>query len=199
MLRTMDDVVALGGELHWYGPGISSIVRDNVHGSQREFFNFYGGKCAIEDVHNHRGDLSSTILKGGMRNHLYDVVPRRGAPFCMYRGKCVSACSAGRDFCCRFKTVEPEVELNETMYFDSKEGDSYFMDWRQYHWVELLTENTISHVTFGPVQNDVPTLVRRLSDESCAQGPGSAIDDGVPSNRPHEDEVWGTIEQVMAA
>ena len=199
-MNDVENLVSKGAEVHWYGPGIASLVLDSVHGKQREFYNFYGGKCAIEDVHNHRGDLSSTILKGLMRNHIYSVEEKPGAPYCMYRGKCVSACSAGKNFCCNFQVVTPSVEIHEITYFDTGPGESYYMDWQQFHWVELMSENVISHVQFGPVVNDVPTLIRNISNgESCMQGPGSAIDDGVPSNRPSEQDVWDIIEQVVAA
>ena len=197
--NNMVDVKRLGGSIHWYGPSIASIVLDNEHGKHREFYNFYGGEHAIEDIHNHRGDLYSTILKGGMRNHLYSIHVKADAPYCMYRGYCISACSASRDFCCNFEMVESNVELKELIYFDSFEGDKYFMEWQQFHWVELLTDKVISHVEFGPVLNDVPTLVRNIStDQPCLQGPGSAIDDGVPENRPSDDELWAIIEGVVA-
>ncbi len=200
----MDDcrnLVKNGGSLHWYGPGIASIVLTNEAGPFREFYNFYGGKCAIEDIHDHRGNLNSTILKGGMRNHVYELITSAfETSYCSYRGRCVSACSAGRDFCCNFEMIDENVELNEVMFFDSYQGDTYYLDWRKFHWVELLTANVISHVEFGPITQDVPTLVRNVNKgESCTQGPGSAIDDGVPSNRPGDAELWNIIEQVITA
>ena len=190
----MDDVVKLGTDLRWYGDGIVSILLDND-----EMYNFYGGRFYDGDVHNHHGDMHSTVIQGKLRNNIFTFEPKDDGQYSQYRGKCVNNCEAASNFCCQFDLVEPAVELTRIMYFDSQPGDTYWLEYHQIHNIQLLTENVITHLQFGPKMQSAPLALRPRADvgTACVLGKGSTMGDGISSISPSDEEMWDIIERVV--
>ncbi len=190
----MDDVIKLGGKLRWYGDRVVSVLLAN-----NEMYNFYGGEFQDGDIHNHHGDMHSTIIQGGMRNNIFTFEPKSGGQYSQYLGKCVNNCDAASNFCCQFDLVEPNVEITRIMYFDSYSGNEYWLGYQQIHNVQMLTENIITHLEFGPMMQYAPLQIRPRSDvgTACVLGKGSTMGDGVSSKSPSNEEMWSIIEKVV--
>jgi hypothetical protein len=178
----MDDVIKLGGELHWYGDKVVSIFLAN-----KEIYNFYSGKLE-EDIHNHRSNMHSTIIQGAIRNNIFKCEPKADGQYSQYIGRCQENCNAASNFCCQFDLVEPNVEVTRITYFDSYPGNTYWLGYQQIHNVQKLTENIITHIQFGPMMQYKPCRIRPRSDLGIACALGES-----PSN----EELWSIIEQVV--
>ncbi len=155
----------------------------------KDMFHFYSPKAdkKVDDIHNHRSSFDSTVLKGTLRNYLYEIEEDRDSPLQVVKGACLRFCSADRKFCCPTVVTAPNVAVLTKSHFDTSEGNSYYLRYDMFHRVEMMTSSVITHVRFGPIQQTYPRFVRDTTNN---------LDCYLPNNTP-ESELWEIIETTL--
>ena len=137
---TMDYLRGLGANPHYNGLGVVKLPINSRYG-----YHFYSERAEImcENVHEHRFNFRSTVLKGTLRNFLYTI--KAGNPassLIMEQGGCYAGSVK--------EIVASGFDLEESVTFDTSAGDSYWIRHDQLHKVQAVTNTVITFLEKEP-------------------------------------------------
>lgn len=90
--------------------------------------------------HTHTNSFQSTVLKGVLRNIVYDVTPVDYETNWQWtQGKCSPRCTP--------EVIHENVEPVETLRFDTLVDSGYQIDAQVFHRIELVTDKVITKLT----------------------------------------------------
>lgn len=111
-----------------------------------------------EEVHNHRYNFRSTVMKGSLENQLFvaSSFPSESGDWEMAE----VACKPGHT---EMKAPVVGYSLIKVNTFDTNEGSSYYMHHDTFHRVKPLTSYTITRLARSPYKKDVAQVVRPIA------------------------------------
>jgi hypothetical protein len=117
-------------------------------------YHFYSDKTPMlsaDNIHTHPYSFKSTIIKGGVRNHVYHwEESNEPTKHCMMRKEC----RAGETW----NFEHSNVTYNKVLTFDTYENNSYTIDYTVMHKIELLAPKVISLLEKSAVMQE-PTFI----------------------------------------
>lgn len=133
-------------------------------------------------IHNHRYSFTSKVLKGTIRNYLYeyDVVDK--SDYMLTQKDMVNKVDTIGTI------IHDNVSLRNVCTFDTHEGDSYFMDQRTFHHVERVTNTLITQMDPSPLPWNATALFLIEKDIPYV---------GVYSEPKSPEECWEIIEYTI--
>jgi len=160
--------------IYYFGLGFIQIVLNKY-----ERIHFYTDELPTtnEDIHNHRYNFTSTILKGQFRNDKYKLIP--GDTHILKNESCNSD-----------KELENNVEIPVSVEFieskEYKQGDSYDMFYNEFHAVDY-SGDTITYLKRSDIITDYAQVIyKKDSEEVCPF-----------SNKGDEDKLWSIVETIL--
>ncbi|MGV7235524.1 MAG: hypothetical protein ACQ9ET_04625 [Nitrosomonadaceae bacterium] len=138
---TIDELRALNAHVTYNPLGVVKL-RVNYD----EFWHFYSDKTpvALEDnIHSHPYTYESKILFGGLRHHIYDVIPvekshqRYDARFGISNKTPIT-------------TLHENVEPVKLTSFDTYKDDSYYIKHSTLHKIEVITPKCVTYLKAEP-------------------------------------------------
>ncbi len=160
--------------IYYFGLGFIQVVL-----SKNERVHFYTDELDTtnEDIHNHRYNFKSTILKGEFTNNKY--VLKDGNTHILKN----ESCSLDRELTNKI-SIPVSISLLESKTYS--EGESYDMFFNELHSVEYKG-NTITFLERSDIITDYAQVVfKKEYEEVCPF-----------SNKVNEDELWDIIERML--
>lgn len=146
-MLTIDELRAKNGVVTYHPMG---VVKLRVNWD--EFWHFYSDKTPValdENIHSHPYTYDSTILFGGLRHYIYDVVPTEEKRPNSYQGR------FGRGHKTPLTVVHENVDILETTRFDTYKGDSYYIKHSTLHKIEQIMPKTVTYLKAEPWQEQL--------------------------------------------
>jgi hypothetical protein len=140
-MLTIDGLRKLDGQV-MYNP--LGVIKYRFRGDQTyHFYSEMAPPLHEYNIHNHRYSFTSTVKKGGLKNFIYEVEPTD--EYTDYQAtKC--RCILGEDFI----DVEENVNYYEVANFTTSVNESYSLDFRTLHTIELLAPKVVTFVQRSP-------------------------------------------------
>lgn len=160
--------------IYYFGLGFIQVVLNKY-----ERVHFYTDELPTtnEDIHNHRYNFTSTILKGSFRNHKYKLVS--GDTHILKNESCNLEKELENNV-----SIPVSIELIELKEYN--QGESYDMFFNELHAVEY-TDNTITYLKRTDIITDyAQVLYKKDSEEVCPF-----------SNKVETDKLWELIELIL--
>lgn len=132
-----------------------------------------------EEIHNHRYDFESHVLKGNLENKIYEVAPSPQGNFNLVNEACNPDVPKDSH---SILVGEPKLIAK----FNTPAGESYVLDKDTFHRVQA-TPGTITYLTRGPVVKAQAQIVAPVNQELTC--PFSV-------NLP-EDQLWQIVEEYL--
>jgi len=146
-------------------------------------YHFYSDKTPMlntENIHNHPYSFKSTILRGCLRNIIYDyTVTDEAADHRMFTRGCWKGAP--------LTVVHDNVEVTKTLTFETNENDSYYIHCSVLHKIESVTPKLITLLEKGPVEHE-PSFIWH-------QGVG--FTEGQQFGLKSEKECWEIVEYTL--
>ncbi len=143
---TIDELRRLNGRITYQPLGAVRITfRKNLI---YQFYSKLTPPVNPDNYHTHPYSFNSTIIKGGIRNHIYHFEESNEETKCRLQAR---ACRRGVPL----TTVYENVNFNEVLTYDTYEGNSYDMHYTVMHKIEPLGPKVISLLRKGPAEDDV--------------------------------------------
>lgn len=138
-------------KIHSFGLGFIQIKL-----GEKERVHIYTNKIKTttkeEEIHNHRYNFKSTVLKGVLNNKLYQVNEDINGPFLLVDEACNPDLPKSEK---KIKVSLPKLICD----FDTGKGQSYFIEKDTFHRVEALEDNTITLVRREPTVKDMAQII----------------------------------------
>ncbi len=163
--------------IHYFGLG---FIQVKLNDSERVHFYLPDLERTVtdEEIHNHRYDFSSTVLKGSLTQQFFTVTPHFEGRYVMTQVNCAPGGFPGPDSRCT-----PAMTSIHTY----KEGGVYFITCDVFHRVSRETRFCITHISRGKHLKALADVVRPL---------GAAVI--CPFSKPiPEEELWLRIKEVL--
>ena len=171
-------------EVFYAGEGIAGILIKHNRG-----FHFYTSDAPriIKDLHSHKRSYTSTVLKGAIRNHIYEIrglTPINGKV--LVNIECELIC--GKGGCAKQKVVQKNLDVVKIKEITTECGESYSLNYRDFHMFELLTD--------GPV---ITSMVHSRIQQPNTQ---IIVDENYLTNNccpvyPSESELWEMVKSCL--
>jgi len=169
-------------KIHFFGLGFIQVKV-----SDKERFHFYHPELSAfvppEEIHNHRYDFTSRVLKGCFEHEIYSVVDRSTAG--IRNGK-------AREVSCDPNEPAPEAEIDvlatKLTTVRLKAGSNYDLHSDTFHRVLPATEPTITHLTRGEKKTAFATVVSTAEERVCPF-----------SRNLEETELWDWVKKIVEA
>lgn len=163
--------------LYFFGLG---FIQVKINDSYRVHFytNKWHPTVKDEEIHNHRYDFTSTILKGYFAQTIYSTRP--GWSHC----KVQLTCKPGHMG--NMPTVEPTLYVDKLYRCEYGPGSKYTLDHNTFHNVEPA-HNTVTLLQTGPYKKDQSDILY-LADTTI-QCPFSV--------QVSDEELWEEIERII--
>ncbi len=157
----IDALRKLDGTLH--SPA-QDVVGLSVGAS--ELYHFYSDNTAnIDDIHNHRRSFTSKVVKGVLRNNLYDIIDNPDSNFSVLTGQCLQFCKASQNLCFdNLKVVRENIEPMLSASFETAAGNMYFLNYNTFHNLERKTPTVITHILWRDIQQASPQFIRDMNN-----------------------------------
>jgi hypothetical protein len=167
--------------IHFFGLGFVQVKMDD---DSRYHFYHPSLPAFTENPHNHRYHFTSTVLRGGLRNHIWKVVVHStegDVPAVIRYESCDPKIMAPRG-------DSPPVRALKVSTFDTFAGSSYYMDENTFHQVERLGSGPcVTHLVRGPKVDPLARVV-------CLEGK----DDICPFSRNlSDDDLWTIVRESI--
>lgn len=176
---TIDELRKLNGQAHYMGLG---VIKYNF-GDDWSAYHFYSDQIPIlvDDIHDHRYSFTSTIKKGILKTYIYDIHPVDQYTDHKFVGRLCSPESQP-------EVIHENINLIETANFTTIEGNSYSIDYRTLHRVELVTKHVITYIhDKSPMEQKMPHFITdKRNEEVCAF-----------SHRMNKKQCWDLIEYIL--
>jgi len=175
---TIDELRKLGGLAKYNGTG---VVKLHVGGSQ--IYRFYSDMAVTvtEGIHEHRCNFTSTVLKGVLKNHIYDVSGQDpDSTLQIVRSECKPNAE---------KIIEvPNATIAEQCNFTTLAGQSYYLAYNTLHHIERVTPKVITVMKKEPNIQEAARIVMdaSITDYVCPI-----------SVKKSEKECWEIIEYTL--
>ena len=175
---TVDGLRKLDGYAHYMGLGVVKYVFRN-----NRSYHFYSelAPILVEDIHEHRFGFTSKVIKGELKNYIYDIDGQDpDSTLQVERGEC----SPGAE-----RTIEvPNANVVEMCTFTTVAGQSYHIAYDTLHRVECVTPKVITLLDKElPFQQENPRFITDAANPSpCAF-----------SQPKSEKECWEIIEYTL--
>lgn len=154
--------------------------------NEEERYHFYHPKLSAimpeEEIHDHRYDFTSHILKGCLRQTIYQVIVDQEYPYGDWLIRQVS-CNPDKP-----AVLEPHLaDVSESITTSSYAGSVYTIKKDTFHRVEKTTEPTITFVKRSlPIEKEFAWAVaHKDSKEVCPFSPNMT-----------EDAIWEWVEKI---
>lgn len=181
---TIDELRKLDGKITYTPLGVIRYVFRESY-----MYHFYSDQAPIvlvDNMHTHPHSFKSTVMKGGIQNHIYHYEKSmeeteynlRSRPY-PGRGKAT------------VKIEEDNVDFNEVLTFDTNVGDSYNIDHTTMHRVKLLTPKVVTLLKCSPsigAESNVFFIMKKETDYTADQWVGLKT----------EKECWEAVEYTLA-
>lgn len=133
-MLTIDGLRRLGGEPHYMGLG---VVKYMFRGNRAYHFYSERAPAIVDDIHEHRFSFTSKVVKGEMKNYIYEVFGTdENSTLRVERGECTSGAE---------RIIEVEnANVVELCNFTTKEGQFYHVDYRTLHRIECISPKVIT-------------------------------------------------------
>lgn len=137
--------------IHAFGLGFIQIkLTDNIR------IHFYSNKVTLtpsdEEVHNHRYNFKSTVLKGNLVNKIYSVSKEKNGNFILEN----ESCNPNVDKKNHNKSLVSKPKL--ITQFSTSKGESYYIDKDTYHQVKAL-DGTVTLLEREPIEKEFAQIV----------------------------------------
>ena len=171
-------------EVFYAGAGVAGVIIKH-----NRAFHFYTSEAPrlIEDLHSHKRSYTSTVLKGRIRNNIYEIQgldPINGK--LLVNIQCELLC--GKGGCAQHEVVQRNLHVVKVAERITECGESYSLSYKDFHMFELLTDGpVITCMGYSPIQQpNTQILVDEsyLSNKCC------------PLN-PSEDELWEMVRSCL--
>lgn len=147
---TVDNLKKNHYMIHYFGLG---FVQVKVSESERYHFYHPSLQPITEDPHDHRYDFVSTVLRGKIKNTLYELGDVDYAVPCEIRW----------ENCKKDKGVVPPPFMSKavmTGIFTVSEGDKYFLGRNTFHQVERVSDGPlVTKIVRGKVVKDLARIL----------------------------------------
>lgn len=152
---TIDELRKLGGQPHYMGLG---VIKYAFRGNRAYHFWSDLAPAIVEDIHEHRFGFTSKIVKGELKNYIYNVDGQDpNSTLQVERGECFPGAE---------RIIEvPNANVVEMCTFTTVAGKSYKITYDTLHRVELITPKVITLL-----DKEVPAVQenpRFITDTSC--------------------------------
>lgn len=175
---TIDELRKLGGLAKYNGTGVVKL-----HVGRTQIYRFYSDMATTvsEDIHEHRCNFTSTVLKGVLKNYIYDVAGQDPASILeIVRSKCEANAE---------KIIEvPNAVLIEQCNFTTMPGESYYLAYNVLHQIERVTPKVVTLMQKEP---NVQEAARIVMDTSITEYVCPI------SVKKSEKECWEIIEYTL--
>lgn len=131
-----------------------------------------------EEIHDHRYDFISTILKGELTNKLYQFIPDEKGEYYSE----LESCNKDKIVNDKKTTMGNIILLSTQIY---KENQSYEMKFEQLHTIEA--KNCVTHLIRTDYKKELATVVRHNTIEKICPF----------SKQIDESTCWKIIEQIL--
>ena len=176
---TVDELRALDGRPHYMGLG---VIKHMFRGNRA--YHFYSDKtlAIVEDIHEHRFGFTSTVIKGELKNYIYEIDGTDpNSTLQVERGECTAG--AERNI------IQSNINLIEACTFTTLPSQSYHIEYTTLHKVECITPKVITLLTKElPNRQTNPRFITDTANPSvCAF-----------SEPKTEAECWELIEYTLS-
>lgn len=174
---TVDKLRKLGGYPHYLGLGVIKCrLKDDLS------YHFYSERspAIVDNIHEHRFGFTSTVLKGRLKNIIYDVDGSNPeSTLQVERGECRPGVE---------RVIEVEnAKIIELCSFITPPGESYHIESYTLHRIQWLTDKGITFLEKEPVVRIDPRFVEDISKPRvCAM-----------SQPKSKEECWEIIEFTL--
>ena len=163
-------------KLHYFGLGFVQLVVDED--IRYHFYNVsIKNKRTNEEIHNHRYNFQSKVLKGNLKENIYDV--------CQGNTHFIENESCGKDL-----DNIPNNVINCSVILlgnlQHKEGDNYFRAFNSFHTVDYH-ENTITRLKRSKIITDYAQIIRENGAEKTCPF----------STKISEADLWDIIKDTI--
>jgi hypothetical protein len=142
--------------IHYFGLG---FVQLKLNDSER--IHFYVDNlpktCDIEEIHNHRYNFVSTIIKGEFDQYIFDVEKSDTGKYFLTQ-----------ETCSEEKLQFPKVPVSIKLFYQKKywAGNSYYIDHNTFH--RVFSNNSITYIRRGKYQKQFADVIYKIgSDLVC--------------------------------
>lgn len=150
---TIDELRKLDGMARYNGTGVVKL-----HVGKSLIYRFYSDMAAVvsEDIHEHRCSFTSTVLKGVLKNYIYEVSGQDPKSTLQVVR---SECKANAD-----KIIEvSNAVISEQCNFTTVAGQSYHIAYNTLHQIERVTPKVITLMEKEPNTQDAARIVMDIS------------------------------------
>lgn len=175
---TIDQLRALNGRPHYMGLGcVKYVFRQSS-----QAYHFYSDKAEIlvEDIHEHRFGFTSKVIKGELKNYIYDVHSSDPeSTLQVERGECKPGAE---------RIVEvANANVVELCTFVTSPGQTYSLHQTTLHRIECVTPKVITVINREPMTELMPRFIIDTANPSvCAFSEPKSVK-----------ECWEIIEYTL--
>lgn len=177
----MNDLKSLKaiGEPHYFGLG---FIQFKIN--QTERLHFYHPEIMPildeEEIHNHRYEFESTVLKGSLFNEIYTFERLCFADYGLYEVSCKKE-DAGKEPHMLYDGI-PEFICS----FEVSKGNKYKLSTQSFHRIKYH-EPTITHLKRGNIVSDYARIIKKQDAPTVCPF----------SKQMEQEEIWNIIEQIL--
>lgn len=180
---TIDQLKKLDGRISYAPVGVIRLeyAKDRLY----HFYSEQAPAILMENIHTHPHSFTSTIIKGGIRNHLYRV-----------EDSMVETEHCVRSFAFRTKGAKIKMEQSNVTYdrittFDTYSDGEYRIHYTAMHMINILVPKTITHLSCSP-------HIGALRDVYFVMKKNVSYDKEELRNLKTEDECWEIVADTLA-
>lgn len=170
--------------IHYFGLG---FIQVKLGPSERMHFYVPGLEPIVprEDVHNHRYDFDSSIMRGSLTQELYSFVPSRW-PFGPLGDHMIEevSCEEGAER----RTLSGTFDVALSSMHTYLEGSSYFISHDQFHRVTPGNRGCITLVRRSGYRKPLAQVIKPVGGPSVCPF----------ARKIPEDELWELVAQALA-
>ncbi|MGV7235523.1 MAG: hypothetical protein ACQ9ET_04620 [Nitrosomonadaceae bacterium] len=187
---TVDELRKMGGRIAYTPVGLIRIEPNKY-----QLYHFYSPDAPPileENVHTHPQSFKSTVIKGGIRNHIYrvdDVMEE--TDYCVRCVKFRVPPALQQSSTKTAKVVRKNVSYEKCVTFDTYEGNNYDLHYTTMHEVEILEPKTATILDCRPHIGAYP-------DVFFVMGKDVSYTKEQLHNRKTEKECWEIVADVLA-
>ena len=171
----IDNLKASGAKPSWFGLGFIQLQMDERHRMHFWHPELPSDSAYDEEWHDHRYSFDSHVLVGSIRNEIAFSVPNPNGDMSEY------------EVCCEGNgaVFKQKVDLNYLTEFETKAGESYFLQQDALHkvWADRCVTVQTRYLT------DIKPKARVVASKYASPNPFEAH---LP-----EDHLWGIIEDLI--
>lgn len=160
-------------KIHYFGLGFIQVKIDSI-----TRVHFYSSELPAiisdEEIHNHRYDFTSVIIKGGFGQQIYQVIP--GDTHLLEEESCQEGVSGGKTKLCSVKMI------GEHVYYPNSR---YFVDHNVFHKVQAV--DCVTLLTRSDYKKDLAEVIRPVGAEKICPF----------SQKIEEGSLWEIVDSML--